>query len=104
MTGADSKEAGGREAISSLKITSAFTPGLLFGFVIGRERVVTKASGTFVAPARTSGHTLFLYEQCLLIGTAGLHQGIAGESVLVEDGEVAVTLKPGQQAVIVWGL
>ena len=75
------------------------------GFVIGRERVVTKASGTFVAPARTSGHhTLFLYEQCLLIGTAGLHQGIAGESVLVEDGQVAVTLKPGQQAVIVWGL
>ena len=73
------------------------------GFVIGRERVVTKASGTFVAPARTSGHILFLYDQCLLIGTATAQQGISGESVSVEDGEVAVYLKPGQQAVIVWG-
>lgn len=73
------------------------------GFVIGRERVVTKASGTFVAPTGTSGHTLFLYEQCLLVGTATAQHGISGESVSVEDTHVAVNLKPGQQAVIEWG-
>jgi hypothetical protein len=72
------------------------------GFVIGRERVVTKASGSFVAPSGTSGHTLFLYEQCLLVSTATA-QGTTGESVSLEDGQVAVHLKPGQQAVIVWG-
>ena len=71
------------------------------GFVIGNERVVTKSTGTFVAPAGTSGHTLYLYEQCLLVGTATAKQGIDGGSV--EDGKVAVSLKPGQQAVIVWG-
>jgi hypothetical protein len=72
------------------------------GFVIGRERVVTKASGTFVAPTISSGHALFLYDQCLLIGTANAQQGINGESVSVDDGQVVVNLKPGQQAVIVW--
>ena len=73
------------------------------GFVIGNERVVTKASGTFVAPAGTRGHTLYLYEQCLLVRTATAEKGIDGGSVAVEDGKVAISLKPGQQAVIVWG-
>ena len=73
------------------------------GFVIGRERVVTKASGVFTAPAGTSGHTLFLYQECLLVGTATAKQPIDGGSVSVEDGQVTVVLKPGQQAVIVWG-
>jgi hypothetical protein len=73
------------------------------GFVIGVERVVTKASGIFISPAGTSGHTLYLYEQCLLVGTATAEEGIAGSWVTVEDQEVVVSLKPGQQAVIVWG-
>jgi hypothetical protein len=75
------------------------------GFVIGRERVVTKASGVFIAPPGTSGHKLFLYEQCLLVGTATAKHGIDGGSAVmsVEDEKVTVVLKPEQQAVIVWG-
>jgi hypothetical protein len=74
------------------------------GFVIGLERVVTKASGTFVAPAGAGEHhVVFLYEQCLLVGTATRNKGIGGGSITVGDEKVAVSLKPQQQAVIVWG-
>ena len=37
------------------------------------------------------------------VGTATAGKGIGGGSVAVADGEVAVGLEPGQQAVIVWG-
>ena len=74
--------------------------------MIGRERVVTKASGAFTAPVGTTGHTLFLYEQCLLVETVTAASWAAdgdGSTTAVEDGRVLVTLKPNQQAVIVWG-
>jgi hypothetical protein len=72
------------------------------GFVIGREKVVTKASGTFAAPKASNSHTVHLYEQCLLVGTATERQPSGGIRVTV--GQVVVALRPGQQAVIVWGV
>jgi hypothetical protein len=98
------------------------------GYVIGTERVVTKASGTF----KNSGspdYTVYLYQDCLLVGTAvrtsndddgggrvnggGANGGGGGGRLVVPvelqphvfdagpDG-AAVSLHPDQQAVIVW--
>jgi hypothetical protein len=68
------------------------------GFVIGRERTVTKRSGRYSPPAHLPAladayvsSTLFVYQDCYELSAtkgAGL--------------DVAVQLAPGQIAVIVW--
>jgi hypothetical protein len=75
------------------------------GFVIGTERVVTKASGTF-RNSLSSTHTLFLYEECLLVAKVPSATGVPDSlrrQVWMGAGEVSVQLKSTQQAVIVWG-
>ena len=63
------------------------------GFVIAKERVVTKVSGRYVAPVESgykTGSTTYLYADCFLVGsTSG-------------GAEVEVELEPGRIAVIVW--
>jgi hypothetical protein len=79
------------------------------GFVIGTERVVTKASGTFRNPHTFPTHnsTLFLYEECLLVAevrrAAGVPDNLREQVWMDTVGEVSVRLKSTQQAVIVWG-
>lgn len=88
------------------------------GFVIGRERVVTKASGTFHGSNSSAAGRIFLYEDCLLVGSSpvglqrataeggGAAELIAGKvwSTTTRSGvpEVAVQLAANQQCVIVW--
>jgi hypothetical protein len=75
------------------------------GFVIGTERVVTKASGTFRNPL-SSAHTLFLYDECLLDAKVTSATGVPDslrQQVWMGADEVSVKLKSTQQAVIVWG-
>lgn len=76
------------------------------GFVIGAERVVTKASGTFRNEGpRSSTATLFLYEECLLVAEVTSAGGVPTslqQQVWMGAREVSVQLKSTQQAVIVW--
>ena len=93
------------------------------GFVIGVERVVTKASGTFSAydsvdaPPPTGaaagaevapGYTVYIYRNCVLVD-----KSVAGKDVPaalqahvlpISPTTVAVSLLSDQQAVIVWGV
>ena len=68
------------------------------GFVIGKERTVTKRSGRYSPPAHLpaladayTSSTLFVYEHCY-------------ELSVTEDAglDVAVELEPGEIAVVVW--
>ena len=75
------------------------------GFVIGREKVLTKASGIFRNDAGANA-TVYVYEHCAEVAAVtaagGAGQGAAGLQVSVVPGEVRVQLQPNQAAVVVW--
>ena len=66
------------------------------GFVLGRERVVTKVSGKYEAPTigvkKYTKSTIYTYDDCLLTKT-----------VEADGTRVSVELEKGQAAVVVWG-
>ena len=70
------------------------------GFVIGTEKVLTKASGVFKNGAAV-GATVFVYEDCFLVATATAGEA-AVEGVVIGKGEVRIKLRPTRQALVVW--
>ena len=86
------------------------------GFVIGRERAVTKVSGSFRNANSLGNYSVFVYQDCFLIETILAPMlvkqdmpgrgGSSGPNVVHDAplGGVTVVLEPGQQAVIVWGV
>ena len=67
------------------------------GFVIGKERVVSKVNRQFVAPAGKRGSTVYTYEQGLLVSTAS-----KGPSVALNLTDGPDTAAGRQMAIIVW--
>ena len=95
-----------------------FTPiELGDGFVIGREKVLTKASGKFQS-AIGANATVYVYEDCVEVAAVTAADGawrrsvpatVAAEpgeadglQVSVVPGQVTIQLQPGHAAVVVW--
>jgi hypothetical protein len=75
------------------------------GFVVGTDKVLTKASGVFQSDW-AKDPTVLLYEDCFLVATATI-AGPAVPGVLIghvspTTMEVAIKLEPTQQALILW--
>ena len=76
------------------------------GFVIGKEKVLTKASGIF-RNGRGSKATGYLYEECVEVAVFSTDDEDGREGavqVQVVPGEVTIQLLPNQAAVVVWEL
>ena len=76
------------------------------GFVIGKEKVLTKASGIF-RNGRGSKATVYLYEECMEVAafsTRDRKGNARGGPVQILPGEVTIQLRPNQAAVVVWEL
>lgn len=95
-----------------------FTPiELGDGFVIGKEKVLTKASGRFKNGERANA-TVYIYNECVEVAAVTTsdkqwraergtndtdgHEGMGSVEVQLLPGEVAVQLQPNHAAVIVW--
>jgi hypothetical protein len=67
------------------------------GFVVGRERVVTKVNRTFTAPAGHSGSSIYIYEAGVLVRE---EQGGTAVKLVINGGPD--TRSDRQMAIIVW--